>query len=75
MKGITDRLRIPRTQLAYTVNSVAAPVCVLIPLSSWAVYFGALLENEGIVGAEGTGISAYISTIPIIFYGWLPYLL
>ena len=52
MKGITDRLRIPRTQLAYTVNSVAAPVCVLIPLSSWAVYFGALLENEGIVGAE-----------------------
>ncbi len=71
MKGITDRLRIPRTQLAYTVNSVAAPVCVLIPLSSWAVYFGALLENEGIVGAEGTGISAYISTIPIIFYGWL----
>lgn len=71
MKGITDRLGIPRTQLAYVVNSVAAPVCILIPLSSWAVYFGALLENEGIVGADGTGISAYISAIPITFYGWL----
>lgn len=71
MKGITDRLKIPRTQLAYIVNSVAAPVCVLIPLSSWAVFFGALLENEGIVGADGTGIGAYISAIPLVFYGWL----
>lgn len=71
MKGISDRLRIPRTQLAYVVNSVAAPVCILIPLSSWAVYFGALLEEGGVVGADGTGISAYISAIPITFYGWI----
>lgn len=71
MKGITDKLKIPRTQLAYIVNSVAAPVCVLIPLSSWAVYFGALMENEGVVGADGTGISAYITAIPLTFYGWL----
>jgi Na+/H+ antiporter NhaC len=71
MKGITDKLKIPRTQLAYVVNSVAAPVCILIPLSSWAVYFGALLENEGVVGANGTGMGAYISAIPLTFYGWL----
>ncbi len=71
MKGITDRLRIPRTQLAYVVNSVAAPVCVLIPLSSWAVFFAALMENEGIVGTDGTGMSAYISAIPLVFYGWI----
>lgn len=71
MKGITDKLRIPRSQLAYTVNSVAAPVCVLIPLSSWAVYFGKLLEKEGVTGPAGTGISAYISAIPLVFYGWL----
>jgi Na+/H+ antiporter NhaC len=71
MKGITDRLDIPRTQLAYVVNSVAAPVCVLIPLSSWAVYFAALMENEGIVGANGTGMGAYLTAIPLTFYGWL----
>ena len=71
MKGITDKMNIPRTQLAYVVNSVAAPVCILIPLSSWAVFFGALLENEGIVGADGTGIGAYISALPFVFYGWL----
>lgn len=71
MKGVTDRLEIPRTQLGYVVNSLAASVCILVPLSSWAVYFGALLENEGIVGKDGTGMSAYISAIPIAFYGWL----
>jgi len=71
MKGVTDRLGIPRIQLGYTVNSLAASVCILVPLSSWAVYFGALLENEGIVGKDGTGISAYISAIPLAFYGWL----
>ena len=71
MKGITDKLQIPRTQLAYVVNSVAAPVCILIPLSSWAVYFGALLENEGVVGANGTGMGAYISAIQLTFYGLL----
>lgn len=71
MKGITDKMNIPRTQLGYVVNSVAAPVCILIPLSSWAVFFGALLENEGIVGADGTGMGAYISALPFVFYGWL----
>lgn len=71
MKGVTDRLGIPRIQLGYVVNSLAASFCILVPLSSWAVYFGALLENEGIVGKDGTGISAYISAIPLAFYGWL----
>lgn len=71
MKGITDKMKIPRTQLGYVVNSVAAPVCILIPLSSWAVFFGALLENEGIVGGDGTGMGAYISALPFVFYGWL----
>lgn len=71
MKGVTDRLGVPRIQLGYIVNSLAASFCILVPLSSWAVYFGALLENEGIVGKDGTGISAYISAIPFAFYGWI----
>ncbi len=69
MKGITDEHKIPRTQLAYVVNSVAAPVCVLIPMSSWAVYFGGLFEADGIT-VNGTGMGAYIQAIPFIFYGW-----
>lgn len=70
MKGITDRLKIPRTQLAYVVNSVAAPVCVLIPLSSWAVFFAGLMEKGGVT-IDGSGLKAYIHAIPYTFYGYI----
>lgn len=70
MKGITDRLRIPRSQLAFVVNCVAAPVCILIPLSSWAVYFAALLEKEGIT-VGGSGMGAYLKAMPLTFYAWI----
>lgn len=70
MKKITDRLAIPRTQLALIVNGMAAPVCLLIPLSSWAVYYGSLLEDQGVT-VGGTGMGAYIQSIPLAFYAWL----
>ncbi|MDR0520171.1 MAG: TRAP transporter large permease subunit [Clostridiales Family XIII bacterium] len=69
MKGITDKHGIPRTQLGYVVNSTAAPVCVLLPLSSWAVYFSGLFEADGIV-VGGSATNAYLHAIPLIFYGW-----
>ena len=70
MKGITDRQGIPRTQLAYVVNAVAAPVCILIPLSSWAAYFAMLMENQGVV-VDGTGMGAYLKALPLTFYAYI----
>ena len=67
MKGITDKLGIPRQQLAYVVNTVAAPVCLLIPLSSWAVYFAALMGDQG-VEINGSSMAAYIHGLPLAFY-------
>lgn len=55
MKKVTDKLGIPRTQLALTVNGMAAPVCLLIPMSSWAVYYASLLEEQGVT-VNGTGM-------------------
>lgn len=69
MKSMTDRLGIPRQQLAFVVNTVAAPVCLLIPLSSWAVYYGQLLEAQDVT-VNGTGIGAYISGMPFAFYAY-----
>ena len=37
MRPITDRLRISREKLAYIIDATAAPVCIIAPLSSWAV--------------------------------------
>ncbi|MEH6473868.1 MAG: sodium:proton antiporter, partial [Halopseudomonas sp.] len=58
MKSLTDRFGISREKLAFLVDSTAAPVCILVPISTWAVYFAALLEENGAV-AEGQGMSLY----------------
>ncbi|MCX7545569.1 Na+/H+ antiporter NhaC family protein [Marinicella gelatinilytica] len=70
MKRVTDKYKVSREMLAYVVDSTAAPVCVLVPLSTWAIFFGGLLENNQ-VAAVGEGISVYIQAIPYMLYAWL----
>lgn len=69
MKKLTDRFQVPREMLAYVVDSTAAPVCVLIPLSTWAIYIAGLLESEGVT-TPGMGLQGYLQVIPFIAYGW-----
>ncbi|AWX45559.1 uncharacterized protein HME9304_02580 [Flagellimonas maritima] len=70
MKKVTDRFKVPREMLAYVVDSTAAPICVLIPLSTWAIYISGLLESEGVV-EKGQGLAGYFQAIPYITYGWV----
>ncbi|MBS3995427.1 MAG: sodium:proton antiporter [Alkaliphilus sp.] len=69
MAPVTDKHKVPREMLAYVVNSTAAPVCILVPISTWAVFVAALLEENGLAPA-GEGMSYFIKTIPFNFYGW-----
>lgn len=69
MKKLTDRFQVPREMLAYVVDSTAAPVCVIIPLSTWAIYIAGLLESEGVT-RSGAGLQGYLQVIPFIAYGW-----
>lgn len=69
MRKVTDSFKTSREMLAYVVDSTAAPVSVIVPISTWAVFFGALLVENG-VAAEGQGIQAYIAAIPYMFYAW-----
>jgi len=70
MRPITDRLRVPRERLAYVIDATAAPVCLLVPLSTWAVYVAGLLESCGIAESGG-GLTAYLRVIPWTIYGWV----
>ena len=74
MKSTTDRFRISREKLSFIVDSTAVPVCILAPVSTWAVFFTALLEDNNLA-APGDGIMLYIESIPYMFYGWLALLL
>jgi Na+/H+ antiporter NhaC len=70
MRKVTDTFKTSREMLAYVVDSTAAPVSVVIPISTWAVFFGALLVENG-VAEEGQGVQYYITAIPYMFYAWI----
>ncbi|HIG44172.1 MAG TPA: sodium:proton antiporter [Gammaproteobacteria bacterium] len=74
MKSTTDRFNVSREKLSFIVDSTAVPVCILVPISTWAVFFTALLE-ENKVAVRGEGILLYLESIPYMFYGWLALLL
>ncbi len=70
MKGSYDKKKVPREALAYILDSTGAPVCVLIPFSSWAAYFGAIfLQQECVQNvADGSLIKTYMAAIPFCVY-------
>jgi len=70
MKHITDSQKISRTELAYVINSNAANISVLVPISTWVVFFAGLLGKSDIQ-INGSSISAYLHCIPFLFYSWI----
>ncbi|GAB1476433.1 Na+/H+ antiporter NhaC family protein [Bacillota bacterium] len=70
MAPLTDKHKVPREFLAYIVDSTAAPACVIVPITTWAVFAGRLLEVNG-WAPEGDGLLYFIRTIPFNFYGWI----
>jgi Na+/H+ antiporter NhaC len=67
MKAVTDRFKTSRAMLAYVVDSTAAPLCLLIPISSWGAYFASLLELNS-VAPDGMGFDLFVESIPYMLY-------
>jgi Na+/H+ antiporter NhaC len=68
MRPITDRLRISREKLAYIIDATAAPVCIIAPVSSWAVAVASEVS-------EKNGFNVFLSTIPFNFYALMTILM
>lgn len=68
MKKTSDKNRIPREALAYVLDSTAAPVCIMVPISSWGVYFAGIFMAEESLNFTGTAMSNYVHVIPFMFY-------
>ena len=72
MKGVYDKRKVPRESLAFVLDSTGAPVCVLLPFSTWAVFYANLFYSENAVaGSFSSGLSAYVHAIPFCFYPFL----
>ncbi len=63
-RSVTDKFRISREKLAYIIDATAAPVCVLVPFSSW------LAAISGAV-PEGQGVFLFLRAIPYNLYAIL----
>ncbi len=65
-----NSLAISRTKLAFLAHSLAGPVVILIPVSSWAAAILIQLDQAGDkIAADSFYI--YIQSIPFIFYSFL----
>lgn len=69
-RSITDQRRISRAKLSYLVDSTAAPVIILMPISGWAAFIAVTMT--GIFDAnqitEYSGYEAFLRTIPANYY-------
>lgn len=69
MRPITDRLRISREKLAYIVDSTAAPVVCLIPISTWVGFeIGLIGDAFSNLGLPMDAYTSFIRSIPYRFY-------
>ncbi len=68
MRGVCDRQKIPREMFAYVTASTGAPVCVLLPLSTWAIFFAGIFADQKELSQYGDGMSIYIHAMPFVFY-------
>ena len=65
MRPVCDNYRVSRAKLAYIIDSTAAPVCIIAPISSWAAAVGSSLKDTGAFESE---LGAFVATIPWNFY-------
>ncbi len=64
MRPVYDRQGISREKLAYIIDATAAPVCIIAPVSSWAVAVASEVSQTN-------GFNVFLSTIPYNLYAIL----
>ena len=65
MRPVTDGHKISRAKLAYMCDATAAPVCIMMPISSWAAAVTGVINNEEL------GFQIFLRAIPYNYYAIL----
>lgn len=69
MRPVCDRMKVSRAKLAYVLDSTAAPVCILAPVSTWVVTVMSYMRgSEGFEKLGVSELSLFIQTIPYNLY-------
>ncbi|WP_104711585.1 Na+/H+ antiporter NhaC family protein [Helicobacter felis] len=65
-RSLNDAHQSSRERLAYIIDSTSAPVCMLMPISSWGAYIVGVMQNEGIENS----FALLLSSITSNYYAW-----
>lgn len=78
MRTVTDRFNIPRVKLSLLINTAAAPLAVLFPISSWVAEIMGQMQRSGVSPDRtastviiGDPFNIYLGMTPFFFYCWL----
>ena len=63
MRPVTESHHISRAKLAYVIDSTAAPVCMIAPVSSWAAAVSGYVQSDSV-----NGIQLFVAQIPWNYY-------
>ena len=69
---LADEYKTPREMLCYIINTTSAPVCIIIPISAWVVFFSGIFEQTpeaAVVG--GSAMDIWYNIMPYFFYPFL----
>ncbi|WP_302496337.1 Na+/H+ antiporter NhaC family protein [uncultured Flavonifractor sp.] len=65
MRPVADGHHISRAKLSYMCDATAAPVCIMMPVSSWAAAVTGVINNEEL------GFQIFLRAIPYNYYAVL----
>ena len=69
MRSINDKNKVSRAKLAYILDSTAAPVCILAPVSSWVVTVMSIVRDaEGFDKLGISDLEFFIRAVPYNLY-------
>ena len=67
MRSITDKNRIFREKLAHIIDSTAAPICIIAPISSWVA--AVTLVSYAVGGVMGNSVVGLVLGIVLLSVG------
>ncbi|MBQ7700768.1 MAG: Na+/H+ antiporter NhaC family protein [Candidatus Methanomethylophilaceae archaeon] len=68
MRPLTDKFNVSRAKLAYLIDSTAAPICIIAPVSSWAAAVSGSLKDAGVELIGMNAFDLFLQSIPYNFY-------
>ena len=69
MRPVCDKMRISRAKLAYILDSTAAPICIIAPVSSWVVtVMSYVRKSDGFAKLNISEFDFFLKMIPYNIY-------